>query len=193
MEGGQELFGAGRSSFQLVDSSRVIRALSLTPSSVFLDLGCGRGDYTLAAAEIIGPGGRAYGVDGWQDGLDELERRASARGLDNVSTIRANLNEHLPLGNGSVDACLLATVLHDLLREGSGEVALDEIARVLKPRGRLAIVEFRKIENGPGPPFRARLAPEETEAVVAPFGFVREGVVEVGPFNYLFTAVLSGR
>ncbi len=193
MTEGQEFFGAGRSSFGFVDIDRVLQALSLTPLAVFLDLGCGRGDYTLAAAEIIGPGGKVYGVDGWQEGLDELERRASARGLENIVTIRANLNEHIPLEDGTVDVCFMGSVLHDLLREASGEVVLDEIVRVLKPGGRLAIVEFHKIENSPGPPLSVRLLPEETEGVVTPFGFVRERVIEVGPFHYLLIASLTGR
>ena len=189
----QKFFGAGRSSFGFVDVDRVLQALSLTPSTVFLDIGCGRGDYSLAAAEVIGRGGRVYGVDGWKEGLGDLERRASARGLDNVVTIRANLNEHIPLEDRTVDVCLMATVLHDLLRETSGDAALNEIVRVLKPGGRLAVIEFQKIENSPGPPLSVRLLPEETEEVITPFGFIREQVIEVGSFHYLFTASLPGR
>jgi ubiquinone/menaquinone biosynthesis C-methylase UbiE len=189
----QEFFGAGRSSFGFVHIDHVLEALSFTPSTVFLDLGCGKGDYSLAAAKAIGAGGRVYGVDGWQEGLDELEQRASAAGLGNVVTIRANINEQIPLEDRVVDVCFLATVLHDLLRESSGDAALNEITRVLRPGGRLAVVEFHKIKDSPGPPLSVRLSPEETAGVVKPFGFVREQVIEVGPFHYLFIASLAGR
>ena len=180
--------GAGRSSFELVNVDRVFQNLSLTPSTVFLDLGCGEGNYALAVAESVGPQAVVYAVDAWLEGLEELERRADSKGLLNIITIHANLNERIPLEDATVDVCFMATVLHDLLRESSGETVLAGIARVLRPNGRLCIIEFKKIEDGPGPPVGIRLSPEETEKIITPFGFVKDQITEVGPFNYLLTA-----
>jgi len=191
MSAGQKPYGAGKSTFELVDFDRVLQALSLTPSTIFLDLGCGRGNYAIPVAESMGPQGKVYGVDAWPEGLEELEERAAARGLKNITTIYANLNEHIPLEDGTVDVCFMATVLHDLLREGPGEVAMDEIKRVLRPGGRLCIIEFKKVEDGPGPPLSVRLSPEETEEVIAPFGFVKDRVTDLGPFHYLFAASMA--
>ena len=144
MSAGQEPLGAGRSSFEFVDLNRVLQTLSLTPSTVFLDLGCGRGNYAIPVAEFMGPQGKVYGVDAWREGLEELRERAAARSLNNITAIHANLNEHIPLEDGTVDVCFMATVLHDLLREGPGEVAMDETVRVLKPGGRLVLLSSRK-------------------------------------------------
>jgi ubiquinone/menaquinone biosynthesis C-methylase UbiE len=185
--------GAGKSSFDLVDVPLFLQVLSLAPSTVFLDLGCGMGNFAIAVAAAIGPEGMVYGVDAWQEGLDELELRATAQGLKNVVAVHANLNEHIPLEDGTIDTCLLATVLHDLLREDSGQVVMDEIVRVLKPAGRLAIIEFRKIENSPGPPLSVRLSAEETNKIIAPFGFVSDRLIDVGPFHYLLWAYLAER
>jgi len=186
----QKPHGAGRSSFDLVNVDLVFQSLSLKPSTVFLDLGCGKGNYALAVARSIGPQGIVYAVDAWQDGLEELERRATSEGLHNIITIHANLNEHIPLEDAAVDVCFIAAVLHDLLRESSGETALAEMARVLRPGGRLCVIEFKKIEDGPGPPLVVRLSPEETEELITPFGFVKNGITDVGPFHYLFDASL---
>ena len=123
--------------------------------------------------------------------MEELERRAASIGLLNIITIHANLNEHIPLEDATVDVCFIATVLHDLLRESTGETVLTEIARVLKPVGRLCIIEFKKIQDSPGPPISVRLSPEETEQIIAPFGFVKDRIIEVGPYHYLLTASLS--
>jgi len=191
MSAGQKPHGAGRSSFEFVDLNVVLQTLSLTPSTVFLDLGCGRGNYAIPVAESMGPRGKVYGVDAWREGLEELKERAAARGLNNITTIHANLNEHIPLEDGTIDVCFMATVLHDLLREGPGGVAMDEIARVLRPGGRLCIIEFKKVEDGPGPPLSVRLSPEETEEIVAPFGFIKDRVIDVGPFHYLFAASMA--
>ena len=188
MNGERKMHGAGKSTFEFVDLHRVLEGLSLTPSTVFLDLGCGAGNYTIPVAETIGPNGRVYGIDGWQEGLDELKRRAAALGLANIETIRADLNEHIPIGDALVDVCFASTVLHDLLREAPGEKVMGEIARVLKPAGRLAILEFKKTEDGPGPPVAVRLSPEETEELVAASGFVKDRVIDLGPFHYLLIA-----
>ena len=191
MNGERKMHGAGKSTFEFVDLQRVLEALCLTPSTVFLDLGCGAGNYTIPVAETIGPGGKVYGIDGWREGLDELKRRAAALGLHTIETIQADLNERIPIGDGLVDVCFMATVLHDLLREGPGEKVMGEIARVLKPAGRLAIVELKKTEHGPGPPVAVRLSPEETEKVVAAGGFVKDRVIDLGPFHYLLLAAKS--
>ena len=89
----------------------------------------------------------------------------------------------------SVDVGLMATVLHDLVEAGTAAGALAEVARVIKPGGRLAIVEFDKIDGPPGPPRHIRLDPAEVEALVAPYGFARQQTVKLGPYNYLITFV----
>jgi ubiquinone/menaquinone biosynthesis C-methylase UbiE len=180
--------GAGHGTFDLIDRESFFEELRLGKSTVLLDIGCGRGDYTIALAELIGPEGRVYALDAWREGLAQVRKRASIRGLKNIETVRADVNKRIPLEDGTIDVCLMATVLHDLLREGTGEVALRETARVLKPGARLAIVEFKKVEVGPGPPQQVRLSEEETEAVVTPYGFKKEQVSELGAYHYLFVA-----
>ena len=185
--------GAGHGTFELIDRQRFFEELRIEKSATLLDIGSGRGDYAIALAEAIGPDGCIYAVDAWEEGLAQLTERASRLGLENVRTIAADVNKAIPLPDGSVDICLMATVLHDLLREGTGEVALSETARVLKPWGRLAIVEFKKIEDGPGPPLRIRLSEKELEGVLAPFDFRTERVSDVGPYHYLLIASHPGQ
>ena len=182
--------GAGRSSFELVDVNLIFGELALTPLTVFLDLGCGTGNYTIAAAKLLGPRAVIYGVDTWEEGLNELKQRAKAENLSNIVALRSDVNEHIPLESATVDVCFMATVLHDLLRESTGEAVMTEIARVLKPNGRLSIVEFKKQEDGPGPPVNVRLSPEETEKVFTCYGFVKHGLHDVGQYNYLMIASL---
>lgn len=184
----QKLHGSGKSSFDLVDHELVFHELGLVPGKVFLDLGCGKGDYTIVAAEMVGQTGLVYGIDGWKEGIDILAQRALDNDLTNVKAIVVNITSHIPLQDDSVDFCLMATVLHDFARDGGEKQALRETARVMKPGGILGIVEFKKIEGPPGPPIHIRLASDEVEEVIGSFGFSTTKTLDVGPYTYLLVA-----
>jgi ubiquinone/menaquinone biosynthesis C-methylase UbiE len=180
--------GAGKSSFDLIDPGALWAELDLTPGITFLDLGSGQGNYALAAAEIIGPGGVVYAVDLWEEGIATLKRRAAQEGRDNLKTLLAEAGK-IPLPDMSVDMGFMATVLHDLVEAGTDAGALKELSRVVKPGGRLAILEFEKIDGPPGPPRHIRLDPEELENLVAPYGFRRQQTQKLGPYIYLMTFI----
>jgi ubiquinone/menaquinone biosynthesis C-methylase UbiE len=192
MTAAQKPPGAGRSSFELIDRERFFRELPLTKSTVFLDLGCGRGEYAIPIAQAIGPEGKVYGVDAWTEGLAHLRERALSLGLMNIEMLAADVNRGIPLKDQMVDVAFMATVLHDLLRDNTGEVVLREAARVLKPEGKLVIVEYKKIETPSGPPVTIRLSEQELGEITARFGFSMDCVSEVGPYHYLFIASMPG-
>ena len=178
--------GAGKSSYDLIDPGTLWAALNLPQGITFLDLGCGQGNYSLAAADLIGPTGVVYAVDLWEEGLAALKERAAREGRANLKPLAAWAGQ-FPIESRSVDVGLMATVLHDLVEAGTAAGALAEVTRVIKAGGRLAIVEFDKIDGPPGPPRHIRLDPAEVEALVAPYGFARQQTVKLGPYNYLIT------
>jgi ubiquinone/menaquinone biosynthesis C-methylase UbiE len=176
---------AGKSSFDMVDPQKVFAELNLQPDSILLDVACGIGNYAVAAAEFIGEHGMIHAVDLWAEGIETLRTRARELGLSRLRAEVADVGRHLPLADASVDVALLATVLHDQAAEGAAAGTLGEVARVLRPGGRLVIIEFDKIESPPGPPVAIRLSPGEVEDLVTPCGFFEEHVVPVGPNTYL--------
>jgi ubiquinone/menaquinone biosynthesis C-methylase UbiE len=180
--------GAGKSSYDLIDPSTLWTVLNLPQGIIFLDLGCGQGNYSLAAASLIGPTGVVYAVDLWEEGIAALKAQADREGRANLKPLAAGAGQ-VPIDSHSVDVVLMATVLHDLVEAGTAAGALAEVARVIKTGGRLAIVEFHKIDGPPGPPRHIRLDPAEVEALVAPYGFARQQTVDLGPYNYLITLV----
>jgi ubiquinone/menaquinone biosynthesis C-methylase UbiE len=177
--------GAGKSSFELIDPDKLFSALGLGEDTVLLDAACGRGAYSLAATQFIGPQGRIYAFDLWEEGIADLQREIDLKSLGPLEARVVDVSRGLPLDDHSVDVCLLATVLHDLIQDGTDTGALKEIQRVLKPGGTLAVVEFKKIEGPPGPPLRIRISPTEVEERLQPYTFLLSRVLDVGPFNYL--------
>jgi ubiquinone/menaquinone biosynthesis C-methylase UbiE len=184
--------GAGKSSYDLIDPGVLWAELDLAQGITFLDLGCGQGNYALAAAARLGPAGAVYAVDLWEEGIAALKERAGREGRGNLKALVAPAGR-IPVADVSVDAGFMATVLHDLVEAGTAAGALAELARVIKPGGWLAIVEFEKIDGPPGPPRHIRLEADEVEALVAPYGFVRRKTVKLGPYNYLMTFEKASR
>ena len=176
---------AGSSSFDLIDPARLFAALKLRKDAVLLDVGCGVGSYALALAEKIGAKGTIYAVDLWEEGIAALSREIALRRIGNIRPLVADVNREIPVADRSIDVCLLATVLHDLIADGTADGTLREVGRVLKPAGRLAVVEFDKIEGPPGPPRAIRLSPAELDAVLVPRGYHLLATTAVGPYNYL--------
>ena len=180
---------AGKSSFDLVDPEKIFAELRLQPDTVFLDVACGVGNYALAAAEFIGEEGTILAVDLWEEGIEVLRERVVELGLTQVHAEVGDVSQRLPAENCSVDVALMATVLHDLVKAETAEGTLREIARVLKPQGRLVVVEFDKVDSEPGPPVAIRLSPGEVEEIVAPHGVREEHITAVGSFTYLISFV----
>jgi len=176
---------AGKSSFDLIDVDTVFTALALKKGSAFLDMACGTGNYTLAAAERIGKDGTAYAIDLWEEGIASLKNAAAHRKLGNIRAMVGDVGKSLPLEGDSIDLCLMATVLHDLIKIKADHAALAETARVLKPGGVFAVLEFKKIEPPPGPPIHIRLSPAELRSLLEPYGFQEKNEIDAGPYNYL--------
>lgn len=107
------------------------------PGTVVLDLGCGAGTDLLIAAQMIGRGGRAIGVDMTAAMLDDARASAAELGLENVE-LRESLIESLPIEDASVDLVISNGVI-DLVPDK--KAVFDEIDRVLKPGGRLQIAD----------------------------------------------------
>ena len=112
----------------------------IKPGTHVLDYGCGPGNYTIAAAELVGPSGKVYAVDIHPMAIRKVQNKANKKGL-NVQTILTDYDTQLP--DSSVDAVLLFYVLHDFKNP---DAIIKELSRVLKPMGVLLVFDH-KLEN----------------------------------------------
>ena len=175
---------AKRSSRDFLDAGKVLNGIGLSAGQVVLDAGSGNGHFSKAASAMVGNKGTVWALDADQPSLDRLTRDIFTNGLKNIRPLLADLAEPWPVKTGSVDLCLLVNVLHGLAWEKTAPGALGEIARVLKPGGRLAVVEFKKMQMDFGPPLEVRLEPAEVERLSAPAGLKKERTFEAGPYSY---------
>jgi ubiquinone/menaquinone biosynthesis C-methylase UbiE len=103
-----------------------------------LEIGPGTGYYTLDLAGWVGPEGAVEIFDLQQEMLDHTIRRAREKGLWNVNPTQGDAQE-LPYDDDSFDAAVLVTVLGEIPDQ---DAALRELARVLRPGGRLIVGEL---------------------------------------------------
>ncbi len=174
----------GPSSFRMHDSVWVFREISLKEGECFLDLGCGPGEYALYAANIVGATGSVYALDRSEQMIDGLRKKADLQGLKNIKAMHADITGAFPIEDRCVDVCFLATVLHTFDPAKDGNTLFNEISRVLKTGGQIAIIECKKEKQTFGPPEHMRLSPKEMEETLTQYGFETINVVDLGN-NYL--------
>ena len=122
---------------------RLVRLAAPRPGQPALDLCCGTGDVAFALARA---GAEVTGCDFSRPMLDVADRRAAARPVVGPGSVRFVQGDalNLPLADGSFD---VVTVSYGLRNLADGARGIREMARVLRPGGRLVVLDFGKPDN----------------------------------------------
>lgn len=114
---------------------------ALQPGDSVLDVGCGTGELASRAARRVGPTGAVSGIDPSAAMIDVARRKAARRGLD--IDYRVAAIEALPFADATFDVVLSSLMMHHLPHDLK-PLGLAEVRRVLKPAGRLLIVDMKR-------------------------------------------------
>lgn len=104
-----------------------------------LDVGCGTGTLAIIAKERVGVTGHVCGIDPGEKQIARARYKAARRGLS--LQFQRGVMEHLPFPDESFDVVFITSVIHHGPGEEFKRQGLKEMTRVLKPRGRLVVVD----------------------------------------------------
>ena len=128
--------------------AELLDGLRLRGDERILDLGCGRGAVLLMAAQHLTTG-RAVGVDLWRkvdqsgNSAEATQRNAVAEGVADRVELHTGDMTALPFEDNSFDVVVSNFAIHNISGRAGREKAISEAVRVLRPGGRLLIVDVR--------------------------------------------------
>ena len=163
---------------------KTVNVARLQPGEQVLDVGCGTGTLALEAARHVGTTGRVVGIDPSQQQIARARSKAARRKLP--VDFQIGVIEQLPFPDQTFEVVLSTLMMHHLSaplkRQG-----LAEIARVLKPGGRLIIADFKlkKERKGQAARFHAGgSSMHDLAAMVVDAGFEQPEMEEMQPLRF---------
>lgn len=121
----------------------VIAKLRLKPGDIVADIGSGSGSFSIPMAKAIAPNGTLYAVDIDPKMLAYVSQRAKKNGVTNLRTVLGKYDDpELPVKD--VDVAFFHRSLHMIEHR---EAYLDNVAKYLKPDGRIAIIDKNPQDN----------------------------------------------
>ena len=143
---GKTSFGLMAAQFKLRDAmrppARILEEVGVRPGMTVLDLGCGPGSFSVAAARLVGPAGTVYALDTNPIAIRSVRRAAERKRLHNIAAILGG--DLLVIPPRSCDVALLHDVLHalpDSLRTMAG------IQRILRDDGVLVVGDHHMTDD----------------------------------------------
>lgn len=166
--------------------AQLVRELYLRPGDRVADIGCGNGVYTIELARAVGEVGQVYAVDVHREVLHTLAGTLEKQRLMNVDIVWADIERFIPIDAYSLDAIVLSNTLFQL---GNMNLALEHIAKCLKPEGQLLVVEWSDSHGGIGPHREHVVDEEYAEQLVQKHNFRILKRLPAGDYHYAFIAI----
>ena len=164
-----------------LDSEKLISRLNLAGDETLVDAGAGPGAFAFQFARALS-NGRVYAVDIDEALLKSIAIRAEAENIDNIRPINA---EQMNIPEASADIVFCCTVLHEVPEK---DAFLADYFRLLKPGGRIYIVEFasgKRTMDADDTGTRAFIPAKITQEMLEKAGFSAVSSEQINPIIYL--------
>lgn len=168
---------------EFLDPIKMLKNLPLKDDMIACDLGCGSGGWAVPLSKIL-RNGMVYAVDILEENISALRGRIARENIFNISTMLSDIEKGVKIGDKELDLALLTNILFQIEDK---EGLIKECRRLLKSRGLLLIVDYKK--DAAFGPAQGRLSPEEILPLLDRLGFRQERNPEFGKYHW--TLLLS--
>src|SRR4030042_3304295 len=163
------------------DPDEILSLIGLEPGMVFVDMGCGDGDFALPSARKVGHRGRVYANDIDAAAVERLRQRAAQEGLDNLVAEVKEAEETLAC-EGCADVVFFGIDLHDFRDPAQ---VLVNAKKILCPGGKLVDLDWKDQPLPFGPPLEKRFSIDKARNLIVSAGLRVVSVQDSGPDPYL--------
>jgi len=163
-----------------LNPSEVLKQLKLRKDMIACDFGCGSGGWVIPLAKILEEG-KIYGIDILEEPLSALKGRAKLEKIFNIETIQSNVEAKngSKLSDNSCDLVLMTNLLFEC---DDKKIVLEEGKRVLKPGGRILVVDW--IKDNPLTPEIEWVDFEEIKKIAKELDLKLEKEFEAGLYHW---------
>jgi ubiquinone/menaquinone biosynthesis C-methylase UbiE len=168
----------------LLDPFYILEEAGLAAEMRVADLGCGAaGHFVIPAGKITGEKGVVYAVDLLKSVLEAVKSRAKMEEVRNVETVWSNLEIYgaTKISSESLDMAFLVNTLFQIKKR---EEVLREAVRLVKPGGKILIVEWGQGEAPLGPPPAMRLSKDMVREMAGKNNLKEIKEFKAGPYHY---------
>lgn len=169
---------------QLIDAKFILKKMHIREGMRVADLGCGgAGHFIIPAAKWVGKNTNAYAVDILRSVLDEVSKKARLMGIDNLKSIWANLEipRSTKLPDNDLDAVFLINILFQSKEDKN---IITEAKRILKPGGKLLIIDWNQTVIPFGPPLIDRVSEEKIKILAQSLGLKLVKKFDAGKYHF---------
>ncbi len=165
------------------DPKKNIEQFTLSTGWRVADFGAGPGEYVFLAAGRVGKEGRVYAIDVQKALLSKISEDAKTKRLSNIEVICGDVEE--PEGSKLKEASMDAVIASNILFQAEDKKGIArEIYRVLKPLGKVLIVDWTDSFGGLGPKNDMVVSEDMARQLCEGEGFIYERSIDAGDHHY---------
>jgi len=174
---------------EFLDAGNVLDKAGVEADMTVADFGCGSSAYfAIEAAKRVGKNGTVYAIDVLKHTLNSVQSKVRVIGIKNIKTVWADLERYgaTKIPDHTVDIVLIKNMLW---QSRNHIEVMREAERILKAKGKIMVVEWKKVASTIGPPPALRVGRDEVEKLALQFHWQEVKYLDLGNYYYgvLFT------
>ncbi len=170
-------------SFKFLSPQKIVDQIEVNPGMKIAHFGCSTGYFTFLLAQRVGGSGQVYALDIISSKLEILKSQIKLQGIRNIAIKRVSLENKNGSGleNESMDWVIMVNMLY---QNNQKNKIIKEAERVLKPGGKILLIDWETGDDRIGPKKLSRISKGDLIKIVRRYSLGIKKEIEVGNFHF---------